>query len=84
MDEKNNVVSLSSATSGFPRNRTGTVRKWRGVEMRRNVSPSLMVVEAQRSESPGVLAFGGIFCKYFLLGREVTYNKTYKSTLLLR
>ena len=70
MEEENNVVSLISATSGFPRNRTGTVRKWRGVEMRRNVSPSLMVVVACRKESTCVLAFGGIFARISRLGRR--------------
>lgn len=70
MEEKNNVVSLSSATSGFPSNRTGTVRKWRGVEMRRNVSPSLMVVDAQRKQVTGVLAFGRIFARISCLGKR--------------
>ena len=63
MEEKNNVMRLISVTSGFPRNPTGTERKWRGVEMSRNVSPSLMVVDVWRKEWTAVLPFGGIFAR---------------------
>jgi len=57
------------------------------MEGRRDEKERIAIVDGGSCTSERVDWCGSLslyFCKDFLLGKEVTYNKTYKSTLPLR